>query len=168
MLTAFFQTIMRIGLLSLLFTTHCFSHHEWVHQYIVRQAWELLKQQYPAIENTEMANRVGSVGWEATDPCLRDWIKGTITYGAWREDISDPIDLRTGTAAVSVTHFWNADRSDYLPSELYLGQYKNANTKASQYWTGSGWYVVDLYKNPSGFDQDPTTETFSKIGGGTV
>ncbi len=59
-----------------------FPHEPWVHQHIVVQAWELFKQQYPLIQNSDMAAHVGTVGEESifTSPYLEyDWARSSIT-----------------------------------------------------------------------------------------
>lgn len=51
---AFSQSfVLKLFLLLILFQTVSSAHNEWVHQWMVKQAWELLKQQYPAIDDTK-------------------------------------------------------------------------------------------------------------------
>ena len=127
-----------------------FSHQQHVHQYFVREAYELLKLY---------------VGYDI--PTLRQWIKfeegfygprpwqtGYIDVGAWREDNEDVVfhlskDNRptiTGFGGVilgtpfvnqlilaftedpfiSSTHFWHPDNGDETPSDIegiYAGIY---------------------------------------------
>ncbi|MBI3004914.1 MAG: right-handed parallel beta-helix repeat-containing protein [Ignavibacteriales bacterium] len=119
-----------------------------------------------------MAGRIGSIGKRSNDPCTPDWLEGTITYGAWREDVTDPVDQQNTSVTVSLSHFWNADNNDYddpiITPYMFAGQ-RNANIKARMYWRGEGWYVTDLFvPSSAGQSVSPTTETFNKVGGGTI
>lgn len=152
-----------------LFLTQSLAHHEWVHQWIVRQAWFLLKQKYPSLP-AEMENRIGTIGpVGGASGCSGqfNWTIGTVAGGAWMEDQSDPVfSLDHNKITVSTTHFWNADRSDYGPSQLaVIGEAPNAYTKAYKYWHGAGWELVDSYQ--AGL-ANALTETFNKVGGGSV
>lgn len=54
---------MRSALATVLFissTSLVLGHEAGVHQHIVRQAWQLLTEQYPAMANTELANHIGT------------------------------------------------------------------------------------------------------------
>lgn len=97
-----------------IFDLRLYAHNEWVHQYIVLQAWELLKQQCPAINGTILSDYIGQHGGTYSASADGFWSNASITGGAWAEDVNDPVFLvnNTNIATVSTTHFWNADNGD--------------------------------------------------------
>jgi hypothetical protein len=107
--------------LILLFTFFCisnfaFSHEQRVHQYIVMQAYELLKMKYPGIANTPFNLHIGGMESSCSDADQFDIPQ--ITVGAYREDCEDPVyhyddviaPVRDGWRSIS--HFWDADAGD--------------------------------------------------------
>lgn len=85
-----------------------YEHVQKVHQYIVHEAWELLKHQIPVIANTYMNNFIGN--WETAG----EWTQKTISCGAYREDEEDPVYYHSffnGWTPTS-SHFWDADEGD--------------------------------------------------------
>jgi hypothetical protein len=107
-------SIIRALLLTLLLTRQAFAHKEWVHQYLVRQAYWTLEMQYGA-PITTLKDHMGfnSVG-RGDD--LNPWETGDVSTAVWREDYDDPVwgygGWFGGGWTASITHFWNADLGD--------------------------------------------------------
>jgi len=143
-------------LFNLLTTNQLFAHGQHVHQYIVKEAFELLLVT-ANLDIIEMQNHIGGL-----DPFYTGdyaWHRPFITTGAWREDEEDPIfnyDFVViqgiNIALVSITHFWDADNGDLndnlfpivLPVPPYpsynIGPYENAYYKLLKYKDG-GWVL---------------------------
>jgi hypothetical protein len=140
-----------------------FAHYEWVHQYMVGESWNLLKQQYPEIQYTALAGRIGSMGGVYNPNCNVNYLFGTVTAGAAREDVTDPVFFHMDINAVSVNHFWDPDKGDL--SQATPLHVDNALRKAMLYWSGN-WDVIDEYDHP----QAPLSVTFTKTdgSGGTI
>ncbi len=125
--------IFTISLASILLfiSSSLYAHKEWVHTYVVKQAYELLKLHYPQFIHTELNSVIvdynrGCSGWP--------WQYGTITAGAYREDCEDPIFHKRGVFSqrTTITHFWDAD--DINPYAKIVidglrGEYENAFQK---------------------------------------
>jgi len=146
--------LLLILLLTILWANKNFAHEQHVHQYIVKEAYELLL----ATANLtiwEMQNHIGGL-----DPFYRGdyaWHRPFITTGAWREDEEDPVFNHDfifthgiNIALVSITHFWDADNGDlatnmfpivYPPIPTFeIGPYENAYDKLLKYRDG-GWVL---------------------------
>lgn len=89
------------------------AHKEWVHQYMVKEAYKLLELQVGVIP--ELRNHMGMDFFgpgDNADP----WGTGFISVAAWREDMEDVI-WGKGTIfsewTPSATHFWNADEPNH-------------------------------------------------------
>jgi hypothetical protein len=148
--------LLLILLLTTLWANQIFAHGQHVHQYIVKEAFELLLAT-ANLEITEMQNHIGGL-----DPFYRGdyaWHRPFITTGAWREDEEDPIFNYDfifisgfNIALVSITHFWDADDGD-LNNNMFpivipvppfpshnIGPYENAYNKLLKYKDG-GWVL---------------------------
>ncbi len=142
----------KIFLLIIFFYQVSFAHKEWVHKYVVIQAYEFLKLHHPSIIYTDFNSRIGdySVG------CSHGpWQFGNITAGAYREDCEDVMYHTAGIVGqrVSITHFWDADAGDNSQIELCdleCWSYDNAYKKALHYINGSHevWADFPLCKPP--------------------
>jgi len=148
--------LLPILLLTILWANKNFAHEQSVHQYIVKEAFELLLST-ANLTIWEMQNHIGGL-----DPFYRGdyaWHRPFITTGAWREDEEDPVfnyDFifiqGVNIALVSITHFWDADDGDLnnnlfpivLPYPPYpsfnIGPYENAYNKLLKYKDG-GWVL---------------------------
>ena len=144
-------------LLIVLCANQIFAHGQQVHQYIVKEAFELLLATNNLAITEEMQNHIGGL-----DPFYRGnyaWQRPFITTGAWREDEEDPIFNYDfiyiqgfNIALVSITHFWDADDGDLnnnmfpivLPFPPYpsydIGPYENSYNKLLKYKDG-GWVL---------------------------
>lgn len=130
----------KILLLSILlfFTCNIYSHSERVHQYIVREAYKLLKNYI----GRDISRMVDNVGYKETGGYLdwynreKDFKEGKLVTGAFREDVKDivygygesiipGIDEGMQYALASVTHFWNADGGDNQVTQLVGQPYKD-------------------------------------------
>ncbi|MDQ3194280.1 MAG: hypothetical protein M3P82_04685, partial [Bacteroidota bacterium] len=132
------------------------SYAESVHMYICIEALKLLKDRFPAVDFSQIENRIGTM----QDIGTRQWQVGKITTGAYREDLEDVVfDIRGpfGLEA-SGSHFWNADdreNGDHTLTHLeFLGNYPNAYTKITRFISGqwfkwSNGYQQRLYINYS-------------------
>jgi len=138
-------------------------HGQEVHQYIVKEAYELLVDQWGSII-PGMHDHVGGIGSEYHGNYA--WQKAFITTGAWREDEEDPIFYydfiviqSINIVLVSITHFWDADDGDLnenlfpiiLPVPPYpsinIGPYENAYDKFSRYVEGDWvlWFPDSMF-----------------------
>jgi Secretion system C-terminal sorting domain len=127
------------------------AHAQHVHQYIIKEAYELLRSQHGDIP--EMQNHVG--GLEQFYAGAYAWQLPYLTTGAWREDVEDPVfgyrlnNLLNNYSLVSISHFWDADQGD-LNTNLFrvnpvgipfdIGPYENSYDKLMRYATG-GWIL---------------------------
>lgn len=114
------------------------AHKEWVHQYIVREAYWFLEDQ---IDYTiqDLKDHVG-FGFDGYGSDNEPWSTGLIGVAAWREDKDDPIwgygDVFDGWTA-SCTHFWKADNGDNVLTPITASQdVENAYKKARVYLFG--------------------------------
>jgi hypothetical protein len=148
-------------ILFLIFLQVSYSHKQPVHQYIVREAYSLLKNQIGDIP--DMSSHISTI--EGNGGGI--FATGLITGGTWNEDefdvvygysktnspeiqgggIYDLIAYFGGVSPdpfVSCTHFWDADNGDILDSDIegtYDGQYfkftiPNAYQKLLKYLQG--------------------------------
>jgi hypothetical protein len=113
------------------------AHEPEVHQYIVREAWKLLKYQIPQMSSTDINNWVGT---DETEYLYK------IVSGAWNEDQQDIIYMNcgwnfiTGCVMTTVNHFWSADAGDYSTFN-WNGSHDNALVKAKHMYYGTHhWY----------------------------
>ena len=148
-------------------------HGQTTHQYIVLQAFELLKLQRPEMAYTNMQNWIGDMGDIGDIP----WDEGTITAGAYREDMEDVVysycsatnplvgvvAILTGKAecpVVSCTHFWkpidpsSGDGGNYSGDDNQtwwkMGiNFENAFTKAKAFFYGEHTITVYIGSDPN-------------------
>jgi hypothetical protein len=115
-----------------------------VHQYLVQQAFELLKFQFPAIEYSEMNHHIGT--WETSEA----WTDDKVVVGAYREDDDDavygvggPFNGWTPTS----THFWDADAGDDSKIDISVSRtIENAYQKARVFTYGRDiWGNTKIY-----------------------
>ena len=83
------------------------AHMQHVHQYIVREGYNLLKGavgEIPVMKDHVGLSQTGD----------RAWHSSFIVAGAWREDLEDPVYEYQSTwpPGVEGTHFWRADMGD--------------------------------------------------------
>jgi hypothetical protein len=149
--------ILLILLFTVLWTNQNFAHGQQVHQYIVKEAFELLLATTNLDIREEMQNHIGGLDTSYTGHYA--WHKPFITSGAWREDEEDPVFNYDfiyiqgfNIALVSITHFWDADDDDLndnmfpivLPFPPYpsydIGPYENSYNKLLKYKDG-GWVL---------------------------
>ena len=122
------------------------SYQDKTHQYIVREAYKLLKQQLPVIEASDLNDHVG-YDEEGNLP----WETGKIVTGAFREDKEDPIysycgfnfPFDPGCVLVTMTHFWNADAGDDFKWPIFGENFENAYQKARAYIYGD--HTIRIY-----------------------
>jgi hypothetical protein len=130
------------------------AHQQRVHQYIVKEAYELLLQERGNVPVPRMNDHIGGLGVSYYG--ARAWEIPFITTGAWREDEEDVIfgyrlsNLLNNYSLVSISHFWDADQGD-LNRNLFrvnpapfivfdIGPYENAYDKLLRYANG-GWIL---------------------------
>jgi hypothetical protein len=148
--------LLLILLITIIWTNQNYAHGQHVHQYIVKEAYELLVTQWGSII-PNMHDHVGGIGSEYHGSYA--WHKPFIMTGAWREDEEDPVfnyDFvviqGVNIALVSITHFWDADHGDLSTNEfpivlpifpypsVNIGPYENAYDKLLKYRDG-GWVL---------------------------
>ncbi len=142
-----------------------FAHKEWVHQYIVKQAYLLLENHYgkmPALFEGYFKDINGNfyTSGAPSHPSISSAIGG-----AWAEDHSDivfgycgfPIPF-TECASVSASHFWNPDLTPYALNSLEYtsGQFENAFKKAEIMWAGNQNIIMP---GPFSFPNTSTEQT---------
>ncbi|HSR17838.1 MAG TPA: hypothetical protein VLM39_07070, partial [Ignavibacteriaceae bacterium] len=135
-----------------LFIKTAFPHKQHVHQYIVKEAYELLKIHFGEIKVFE--EHIGG-----TEPFFAGdyaWQRGFVTTGAWREDEEDVVfnyDLLylpipgINFVLVSITHFWDADEGDFNKNffvirnepfpDTIIGLWENSYDKFLRYAHGN-------------------------------
>lgn len=144
-------------LVLLLFTQRLFPHTQRVHQFIVKEAYELLSHERGNIP--EMRDHIGGLG--PTYYGDHAWQFPFATTGAWREDEEDVVfgyrlsNLLNNYSLVSISHFWDADMGDLtgnrfrvnpFPGIVFdippsnLPPYENAYDKLLRYANG-GWIL---------------------------
>ena len=149
LLKIFISFLFFIGINSL------YAHSQKVHQYIAKEAYQLLVDQL-GFKIQYMDNHIG--GTESFYTGDYPWQKSFITTGAWREDEEDVVynyDVYQGIpgvnyALVSITHFWDADDGDLTQNmfpikvndmlTVTIGPYPNAYEKLLKYAEG-GWVL---------------------------
>lgn len=94
----------------IIITTTTYAHLQHVHQYIVREGYQLLRSTKGDIPI--MKDQIGN-----SEQGSKPWKTGLVVTGAWREDSEDPVygyDDATfqGIPGVSASHFWVADNGD--------------------------------------------------------
>lgn len=78
----------KIFLIVLFISSITFAHRQHVHQYIIIEAYDLLKLQL-GYDITKLYSKLGGTSsWYIGD---RPWQRGFITTGAWREDEEDVV-----------------------------------------------------------------------------
>lgn len=116
----------------LIFSCNSFAHKEWVHQYLVWEAYKFLEYEL-GYEITDFKNHVGLNYYGRGDDNY-PWSTGYIGVAAWREDLEDVIWLYGSFANgwdPSSTHFWKADEGDDVLTPIPLsGDAENAYYKA--------------------------------------
>jgi len=112
---------------------------DYVHQYIVREAWKLAKYQVPDLEFTDLSEHIGN-----NETGNYPWETGLVVTGAYREDHEDPVygyggfDLfgAIDPIFVTMTHFWNADHGDNFKWNYLGSDWENHYQKARAYLYG--------------------------------
>ncbi len=130
--------------LLLLINVKSYSHKEWVHQHIVKEAYIFLENEVDEIP--ELKNYLGINQFGPKDPNGLDWGSfNAITIGAWDEDHTDILWLYGSNwyslRAIdpSCTHFWVADLGDGQTNSIPLcgSAMPNAFTKAKHLMFGT-------------------------------
>lgn len=139
--------------LAISFNQISFAHKEWVHKYVVIQAYEFLKLHHPSIISTDFNSRIGDYNSGCS---FKPWNFGSITAGSYREDCEDVMYHTAGIVGqrVSITHFWDADAGDNSQIQLCdptCYSYDNAYQKALNYVNGSRelWVFFNLCYPPN-------------------
>lgn len=129
------------ALLGLAYARPAEAHKEWVHQYMVQQAYLFLQNQLGPVPALQTAIGLGFHGAGVENIERPD---NQISIGAWREDVDDWVygynSNYSDGATPSITHFWKADGGDeeqsiFLPQStssghIYNQYYENAWQKA--------------------------------------
>ena len=117
-----------------------------VHQYLVREAYNLLKFQL-GYDVPEMVDHVGNTqtGSHAFNP------GGFLVIGAWREDEEDLVygyNSLPKSPYHTCTHFWKSDDGDGARWTVGIGTWENAYEKANKYIYGanafSGSWIFNM------------------------
>ena len=141
-----------IFLLCFLFYTESSCHKQRTHQYIVREAYQLLKKYLGDRDVNYLKDKIGTIQTGQYINVWPDngvpWSDGKVVAGAFREDEedvvykygSDALTYPTRIAWSSVTHFWQADYGDNALTNIDWGgtDIPNAYQKIMLYANG-GW-----------------------------
>ncbi|MBN8571852.1 MAG: T9SS type A sorting domain-containing protein [Ignavibacteria bacterium] len=142
-------------ILTFLFSVPLISHEQETHEYIVKEAWKLLKMAYPEYNNLEINN------WIGTDQHDGPWStsnQGRVVAGSWREDDEDVIwDYACPVIPPFIyqytnTHFWKVDDGPNHMNNIFAncltgldcGDYPNAFQKITKYQQG-GWKLKNNF-----------------------
>ncbi|MDI6766107.1 MAG: T9SS type A sorting domain-containing protein [Bacteroidota bacterium] len=120
-------------LLSLSIKNNIFSHEHPVHEYIVLQAYELLKMKYPSIVTKSLHSHIGTLGSGCSGPYFQSEL---ISVGARREDCEDIVygyDNEIIKYCPTLTHFWDADAGDNSTFYYLLQNNPNSYQKVLKY-----------------------------------
>ena len=160
-------SLLALSLLLRVSLTYCETEQEqWVHQYVVIQAYQLLRQ-HLGFDVPIMQDHVGA--YEQGDGAFNPG--GLISTGAYREDVEDivwgygaPFGWNTTN-----THFWDPDNGDDSHFQVIPTQavYENAYTKARRFIYGGyelrvfypGNGITEAYSAPSYLPEYYTTGT---------
>ncbi|MDQ7816411.1 MAG: T9SS type A sorting domain-containing protein [Melioribacteraceae bacterium] len=140
------KLVISIVIIMMLSFSRLSAHKEWVHQYILRQAFTLLEYQHGKMSPLfESYFKDASGNFYPYGSPSHQSVSHAIG-GAWAEDHSDvvfgycgfPIPF-TECTAVSASHFWNPDLLPYSLNTLEFtsGQFENAFKKAEILWAGN-------------------------------
>ncbi len=121
----------------------CSAHKEWVHQYIVQEAYRYLAKQVGEISTLRYYSGIDFNGTNiphfgpGNSPHPWDLPVG-ISVGVWREDVLDPVWRNYGFLSdylVSINHFWSADDGDDTETNFHglLRDEPNAWDKTRRY-----------------------------------
>lgn len=138
------KVVLVLCMFFVLAATNTYAHKEPTHQYIVREAYKLLKKLVGPIP--ELESHIGGTS-EGRFPPSYFSMESKVVAGAWREDKFDPLDRDGFDLTVSTSHFWDADKGDNSLVELDRGfpfgfDYSiNAYTKILSYLNG-GWFAT--------------------------
>lgn len=147
--------IVTIVIMILSYVVNNYAHKEWIHQWQVKQAYLLLKNEI----GFDIQGFVNHMGMNHTGIGNGPFKGNSIVQAAWEEDLYDPVwEVGGLSSAVGVsycgwdpssTHFWQADAGDYSSIDIPLdvgncplenGEIPNAYWKALHYIYG-GWVL---------------------------
>ncbi len=154
-------TSLLLSIILLNFSSSVIAHDEIVHQYLIREAYKLLKMQF-GFDIPVMQDRIGydQTGVGPFNP------GGLMVIGAFREDQED-IVWGYGSihvpGTVTVSHFWNADGGDESKfcTNFCINPatncYSNAYEKAKKFIYGGyelqihypGTGITEVYEAPN-------------------
>ncbi|MFM2224490.1 MAG: hypothetical protein RJA07_692 [Bacteroidota bacterium] len=145
------------------FVEKIFAHKEWVHQYMVKQAFYLLEQQRGVNYNVFNKRDFGINYWGSSptdyygkgndaDPWSNDC---QIAIGAWRDDVEDPVFGYVETPSSLITgehqtnsHFWVTDNGDNYKTPILNGyDYYNSWQKARIYLFNGNNFEITIVHN---------------------
>ncbi|MFN8359810.1 MAG: T9SS type A sorting domain-containing protein [Candidatus Kapaibacterium sp.] len=118
----------------------CSAHKEWVHQYIVQEAYRYLAKQVGEIPVLRTYagidfNGINKPHWGPANVDVPWSLPLGISVGAWREDINDPVWRYSG-GYTTISHFWSADDGDDAKTHFagyFTEDSENAWDKARKY-----------------------------------
>lgn len=123
------------------FILNGWSHKEWVHQYLTKEAYYFLAAQPQFLDGIPALRDAIGLTFHGKGDDDDPWhSQFPIGVGAWREDSDDPIYnyfLWNG-GTCSITHFWKADEGENSRTKGFNTEstYENAWTKAKLYLFG--------------------------------
>ena len=151
--------------LALCFEQPLLAHKEWVHQYLVQEAYKFLEAEIGTVPCLKSQcgidyNGPGDnfYGYGVND---HYWYSNLpqVAMGSWREDLEDPVwlynDLFNGANASS-SHFWVADNGDNYQTQLTV--------LAVTYTVHNAWEKANAYL----FNGSQSEDIIISEGGTTV
>jgi len=149
-----------IFVIFLILFSNTYAHKQWVHKYLVNEAYSLFENSNLTGEITPMFESffkdVNGNFYQIGPPNHPS--VSLVADGAWNEDDFDIVFGHTSEWVViptpSATHFWdpdNIDRYDQNFLEFITGSKENAFKKAEYMWNGTGKFLMS---GPFQFDQN--------------
>ncbi|MCB0713946.1 MAG: T9SS type A sorting domain-containing protein [Ignavibacteriae bacterium] len=174
-----YQYFAFILMLFTLFPEQSKAHKEWVHQYILHEAYKLLKVYTGSIPEYE--TYLGSSDYlnvENLDISRHPFdLTPAMTVGVWLEDVENVIPNLPTVWNASDGHFWDADISDNAETDMPWSTTNVANawTKARYYWLGTnhdpnfemrikGPFFVDILVDENRWRSDISVAQYESYG----
>jgi hypothetical protein len=143
--------IFLIFIILCLYHTHSSAHQEWVHQYIVQEAYRYLERHVgpiPALKSYVGLDAMGNPFFGAGQINRPFEHQHPLAVGIWQEDEIDAVwrYYGVGGATRTTTHFWSAQGGDDVMTDfpaLTIGDRENAYLKARIYmFNGEHFYDI--------------------------
>ncbi len=151
------KILLIFGLLQILHV-NCYAHKEWVHQYIVKEAYKFLENEIGEIPEIKDYLGLNYTGAGGSNPWNN---QNSIVVGSWREDLEDIAWEYGGLQGFdpSCVHFWLADNGEYALTDMPL------NDPVPNAWMKSKYLLfgADLFENFLYYDHRPALFIYNGV-----